>query len=509
MTKEEIIEIAQPLCPDSSFTVPSDTRKFYTAWKSMETLEKHFLVYKRSRPLRYFLSDDGRETTTKMQETTAGKGQNSNDRPAMSSRAKSARPKAAPKEFRPSIVPQTVLPTLPDVLPSADPGSTLCDVATSRSVSQVGRIEGRKFNPPRTVQVINLEDDDEEVNTHPTHQISNMPPGMVSLLSEAHSAQPVHLPGSPSFTPQVLQPGMFTIHLVLDNREVRARNDRDHIAQELSKLGTDTISRALELGDCVWIVRSMDPLPISSTSTASEFMLPHILERKRLDDLWASIKDGRYNEQKTRLKRSGIPPENVTYLVEEYTQSEKETEQYVEAIASAIAQTQVVSGFFVKRTLALSDSIRYLHRLTKTLTDLYASKPLHIIPTAALLDPTPKSYSSLSTALRTHHPQKTFLLPFSTFSSLCSKSDLLTLRDIYLKMLMCTRGISAEKALEIQKRWPTPRSLVEAYERRGSEISRAHMISEVLGAGLGRKKITPSLSRKIAEIWGNVAVVGA
>jgi hypothetical protein len=30
-------------------------------------------------------------------------------------------------------------------------------------------------------------------------------------------------------------------------------------------------------------------------------------------------------------------------------------------------------------------------------------------------------------------------------------------------MLMCTRGVTGEKALEIQQIWPTPRHLVDAY----------------------------------------------
>jgi crossover junction endonuclease MUS81 len=35
-------------------------------------------------------------------------------------------------------------------------------------------------------------------------------------------------------------------------------------------------------------------------------MLPYVVERKRLDDLWQSIKDGRYNEQKQRMLDCGI-----------------------------------------------------------------------------------------------------------------------------------------------------------------------------------------------------------
>jgi crossover junction endonuclease MUS81 len=43
-------------------------------------------------------------------------------------------------------------------------------------------------------------------------------------------------------------------------------------------------------------------------------LLDFIVERKTADDLAASIMDGRYEEQKYRLKTSGLS--NVIYLVE-------------------------------------------------------------------------------------------------------------------------------------------------------------------------------------------------
>ena len=45
-----------------------------------------------------------------------------------------------------------------------------------------------------------------------------------------------------------------------------------------------------------------------------ELILPYIVERKRMDDLAGSIKDGRYKEQKHRLLQCGI--QSIIYLVE-------------------------------------------------------------------------------------------------------------------------------------------------------------------------------------------------
>lgn len=69
MTKSALIEAAQPYC-DSSFTVPSDPSKFYTAWNSMKTLIQKDLVYEQGRPLkRYFLTDEGWEVAKRIMET--------------------------------------------------------------------------------------------------------------------------------------------------------------------------------------------------------------------------------------------------------------------------------------------------------------------------------------------------------------------------------------------------------------------------------------------------------
>jgi len=77
-------------------------------------------------------------------------------------------------------------------------------------------------------------------------------------------------------------------------------------------------------------------------------------------------------------------------------------------------------------------------------------------------------------------------------------------------MLMCTRGLTGEKAIELQKRWPTPNELVEAYreidkkEGPGEQARKrkSEMVANEMGHLVGRKKIQKALSAKIAEVWG-------
>lgn len=59
---------------------------------------------------------------------------------------------------------------------------------------------------------------------------------------------------------------------------------------ELKQLGVLFEVRHLKIGDFTWIAKCK--------YNKKELVLPYIVERKRLDDLSASIKDGRFHEQK-------------------------------------------------------------------------------------------------------------------------------------------------------------------------------------------------------------------
>lgn len=169
---------------------------------------------------------------------------------------------------------------------------------------------------------------------------------------------------------------------------------------------------------------------------------------------------------------------------------------------TAIGETQVLDGYFVKRTLKLDDSIRYLARMTRLLQCLYEAKPLYVIPTKHLDSQT---YLPFVTHLRATQPDRTYNITYPAFTSLASKSDSTTLRDVYLKMLMCTRGLSGEKAIEVQKHWPTPRGLMEALERCEDAKQREGLLEQKLGKNpVARKKVGKILSAKTAGIWGPV-----
>ncbi|KAI1166913.1 hypothetical protein F5B18DRAFT_604798 [Nemania serpens] len=441
MTKAQLIEAAQPLC-DASFTAPSDPTRFYTAWNSMKTLQEKDLVYERGRPLRrYTLSDEGWDVARRIQKTA---------------------------DLTPSELAAQQRRELQHEVPENPPPRPL-----TRSPS----VEIEEIEPP-----------------------SNSAYADVVANGDSTSGSP----NLPSFRPIRLAPGTFTVHLVLDVREVRAKTDRDYMQEELTKKGVKPIMRALELGDALWVAKCHDPNFLSRTgSEGDEVVLDWIVERKRLDDLMYSIRDGRFHEQKFRLKRSGV--KNVVYIVEEMSMDSMAFQKYEEAVQSAIASTQVVNGYFLKKTQKMDDTIRYLTRMTMLLKKQYESKSLLVIPTEVI---TAKNFLPLLEHLREKEPTLGHYISYPAFASMASKSDMMTLRDVYLKMLMCTKQVTGEKALEIQKRWKTPYEFFKAYERCGvgeeGKKKKQDLVFGQMGNLLGRKKVARTLSHKIAEVWGGV-----
>ncbi|RFU73244.1 crossover junction endonuclease mus81 [Trichoderma arundinaceum] len=439
LTKSELIEASQSHC-DASFTAPSDPTKFYTAWSSMKTLVQKELVYERGRPLRrYALTDEGWAVVKRIKETTQWQEENN-------ANESSRRPQQPPSIT--AAGDQDLTPDVSETLTAVDEPSFYQNVVSDGPLVQ--------------------EDAD-----------------------------------LPTFTPIRIPSGSFTVHLVLDVREVRAKTDRDYMQEELVKQGVKPIMRSLEIGDVQWIAKCHDSKLLSRHGAeGDEIVLDWIVERKRLDDLIGSIKDGRFHEQKFRLNRSGV--RKVVYLIEDISMDSAAYQRYEEAVQSAIASTQVVNGYFVKRTQKIDDTIKYLARLTAMLKRTYESKPLNVIPTKII---TAQNYSRLIQHLREKEPSVRYYVTYPAFASLASKSETMTLRDVFLKMLMTTKGLTGERALEIQRKWKTPYDFVKAFHVCGTDEQgkkrKRDLVSSELSHLVGRKKMSKPLSHKIAEVWGD------
>lgn len=454
LSKAQLIEKAQPYC-DSSFTTPSDPTKFYTAWKSMQTLETKELVCTRGHPTKkYCLSDDGWEVALRMRRTQEGEQRQ--------------RQEAVRK------------------------GNSIPNVTLASTSNAPNRI--------RDVDELSLSDQSDA----DTGQ-QRIPSRRSIDIRDSGGRSTASQDDSIATTPLVLRPGTFEVKMLLDSREIRTKTDRDYISRELQKLGVLAEIRALPLGDVLWVAKLhqlhaaefLSRNPGDEDEGSDEVVLEHVIERKRLDDLIYSIKDGRFHEQKFRLKKSGM--RYVTYLVEDYSISAERSDKYGEALDSVVASMQVVSSVFVKQTAKLDDTIKYLARMTNTIKSIYEKQELYVFPSQAI---DMSTYLEQLELRRQQEADKSFCITFSAFGALCDKSDSLTLRDVYLKMLMCIRGVTGDKAIEIQKIWRTPKALIDAYERLSQDQKgKANMISDRLGETIPRKKVAKALSAKIAEVW--------
>jgi crossover junction endonuclease MUS81 len=335
-------------------------------------------------------------------------------------------------------------------------------------------------------------------------------------LSETMNLQEVIPRGNskalPTFEPIVIPPEAYSIHLVLDNREVRAKNDRTHMQMEFEKRGITPITRSLELGDVTWIAKVHNSKLLSSlggtVDEGDEVILDWIVERKRLDDLIGSIKDGRFHEQKFRMRKSGM--KNVIYIIEEHNVDSQVLSNCLAMIESAKTSIQVVDGYFLKETKSMDDTMKYLTMMTNMLrNEVYRGKELYVIPSRVI---TATNYLPLNAHLRKTKPGTDFHITYSAFGALFSKSKSDTLRDVYMKMLMCTRGVTGEKALEMQRIWNTPIELVEAYQKCGEgedgKKNKMQLVSDRMGNMIARKKIQRALSVGISKVWGDMKIDG-
>jgi len=82
-----------------------------------------------------------------------------------------------------------------------------------------------------------------------------------------------------------------------------------------------------------------------------------IIERKTLNDLEASIKDGRYNEQSLRLSQSSTHNHNIYYLIEGNILTNKQKTM----LRSAIASISYFKGFSILNSLNQTDTAEIIY----------------------------------------------------------------------------------------------------------------------------------------------------
>ncbi|RUP50707.1 restriction endonuclease type II-like protein [Jimgerdemannia flammicorona] len=331
---------------------------------------------------------------------------------------------------------------------------------------------GKPWSGMRTLTSKNLVDYNEDTATY---SLTDTGKPLAHRLAIQHAAIDEEVesvpPSFPPITPIIFHPGTFDIVLIVDMREIKGVNDRDYISKQLHELGVAVEICDLKLGDVLWVARRHND--------GMELVLDYIIERKRMDDLVASIKDGRFAEQKARILNFGAA--RVVYIIKDFASPNLQT------ITTAISTTQVVDRFFVKHTKSLDHTICYLAELHKA-HKAFETQTLQGIPDEHI------DYATFLVLRK--HLATPYLVTYQSYSMLNSRSGNTTLCDVFASMLATVRGVSGTKALMIAARYCTPQGLIAAYDVLDSDAERQLMIYNAMNKGVGT-----AVSMQICKIW--------
>ncbi|CAK6973340.1 crossover junction endonuclease MUS81 [Scomber scombrus] len=446
MFKMELQTEAQRLC-DKSFSVP-DLGSKYTAWSSVSTLIQKSLVIKTHNPARYSLTDEGSALAERLESAEEGTKEGP-DGDREKGRSEGEEEDDKEEEGGPGVV----------------------DLTASDNDEEQDRIHPAEERP---VCVAQPRSEDQVVSSrkHKDSQATSRKPDGARLL-----------------------PGTYEILLCVDFIETTGGSShrKQELVKELQRNGVNFDVRKLNVGDFLWVAREkVTPVPGQLRAPEGrELVLDYIIERKRMDDLCGSIIDGRFREQKFRLKRCGL--RKPVYLVEECGTAASHLSLPETTLQQAIVNTQVVDGFFVKRVQDVRESAAYLTIMTRYLTKLYQNRTL--ICRSRELEGDGGSDEEEEKGLASCS-----LISFAEFNHGAIKNKCQTVREVFARQLMQVSGLSGDKAAAILEQYSTPHSLLTAYERCASEAEKEKLLSSIRYGKL-KRNVGPALSRTVYQLY--------
>ena len=279
------------------------------------------------------------------------------------------------------------------------------------------------------------------------------------------------------------------------------------MSERLNQLGIKSELRNLELGDFIWIARRTGLIggkqnagPHTNWTDTEEIVLDTLIERKREDDLIASICDGRFREQKHRIARSQLA--STFYLVERGGKAV--AHEFLgggeERLLAATLQCQLIDGLMYRQTGGLDESIVFLASLHKHLKSIYANSSISACALKASqfnFKKFPQQFSELKDA----NPQSKVFLNYTAYALLNSKSTNQSSSDIFLRQLLTIKGLTFDKACAILRKYPSPLALYRFYQSLPANVlAKEDAFKEFIGEK--GKKFGSALSRKIYQVFG-------
>ena len=270
----------------------------------------------------------------------------------------------------------------------------------------------------------------------------------------------------------------YEVVLLIDQREqYSASHPLMARIEEFSKIGVRAELRVLPQGDATWILRKK--------STGKEWISDYVVERKRVDDLFSSIKSKRYDMQKHLMARSS--QRHPMYLIE----GDVNAMEVAAALKTASFTTAVCDGFKVYHTDNVNSTLRLLGRITHSIA---------------------RKYRKMKGPSNMHD-----LLPlYEVFEeeSRNHRSDV-SVAQVFGLALLQVPGIGPETAEAILKAYPTISCLYKEYQRilddietsQGEGLEHCHqLLGHLPVAGAGNRKVGSVKSRAVFEkLFGSLA----
>ena len=166
------------------------------------------------------------------------------------------------------------------------------------------------------------------------------------------------------------------------------------------------------------------------------------IERKSLQDLLASIKDGRYSEQSYRLSNCYANPHNVIYLLEGMLTTVKDKK----TVISCIASLNYFKGFSVHRTVSMAETALYILCMADKMAREFKKGTL---PRSSVVAATTSS-DPATTSSDPSAPSAPSTTDYCNVVKACKKANV-TKENIGQMMLMQIPGISSTIANELMR----------------------------------------------------------
>ncbi|EDW00209.1 crossover junction endonuclease MUS81 [Drosophila grimshawi] len=279
--------------------------------------------------------------------------------------------------------------------------------------------------------------------------------------------------------------GSYRIVLLVDTQETSGKNKRvlDQTHHYLQSLAVEHQVRRLTVGDFVWI---------ACDAAGNELVLPYIVERKRMDDLASSIRDGRFHEQKHRLSQCGLP--HIIYLIEDYGDNEQ-LGLPLDSLQQALVNARIQSaGIQVVRSDNHYRSMCYLSGVSGALQQLYvqANVSLHSVSDKSQLKGQAQTEASRCPSVG--------LLKFRALYEDSARNAQLTVREVFVQQLLQLHSLSLDRALAIVERYGTPRLLLDAYAD-CKDVTEASLLLATLSCGPLQRPLGDKLSQCIHQFY--------